>query len=192
MQEQILLRLYPWKTLEEAKEAEIWFWCRVISKVYWECMVTKYIRQGSSSSEWYDWYRMQNGELYFSDYRTGEICYIIMQTRQHAKTTADWWDVINDKSIRENFDIIWLPPTLPRVLQALGDLYWRWHRIIWLENKIVEIHRERIMEQRNFEDLCNRKLLNSDNTDATLFDQDQSTQDAIALLLWWKDETTKK
>lgn len=86
-----------------------------------------------------------------------------------------------------HFSIIGLPPTLERTLVALGDVFWKWHRIIRLENKIVCIHRERLMQNRNFEDLCDRKLINSDWTPCDLFQQDISTQDTIYSILC-KDE----
>lgn len=83
-----------------------------------------------------------------------------------------------------SYEVIWLPPTLPRVLQALGS---NWAYV----EEYAELKRLSHMDMREWREegnewIIKRKLLNSNKTDATLFDQDQSTQDAIALLLWWK------
>lgn len=99
MQEQILLRLYPWKTLEEAMKWMI--------------------------------------EYYY-------------------------------------------PITLSRVLYVLGD--------ISAKNYLTSYemtNRARI--QTEYDDEFYRKELRENMVDCTLFDQDQETQDAIALLLWWKE-----
>lgn len=72
------------------------------------------------------------------------------------------------------------PPTLSRVLTAFGIEFYFWNGIR---------HSEKI--SNNYENrkyICDRKLLNEDNTDCTLFDQSPETQRAMALLLWWKDE----
>ena len=74
--------------------------------------------------------------------------------------------------------IIWLPPTLPRVLNSLGMGYHYSKWVIVSSNNIL------------IDGLpVRRKLLNEDWTDATLRDQSEETQNAIALLLGW--ETVK-
>lgn len=69
--------------------------------------------------------------------------------------------------------------SLARVLTALGDEYCMLHYwSIWNKTNA-------------YRKVCDWKLLNSDWTDATLFDQSEETQKAIALLLGWNDVTSK-
>ena len=98
-------------------------------------------------------------------------CFPVFYNKRKDKTEHWDWDY--------DYPIIWLPPTLARVLNALGSEFYcrNWIR-----------HAEKI--SNNYENrtyICQRKLLNEDWTDATLFDQSEETQLAIALLLWWKD-----
>lgn len=84
-----------------------------------------------------------------------------------------WWSILYSPEILEE-EIIWLPPTLSRVLSALGDDYFFQSNAIytyWLWGQVV------------FK--CERKLLNSNKTDATLFDQSEETILSIAKLLWY-------
>lgn len=76
----------------------------------------------------------------------------------------------------KNSDIIWLPPTLPRVLSALGDryLYGGWS---------INTYRDPKMKSSRDTVICYRKLLNDDKSDATLRDQSEDTQKAIWKLL---------
>lgn len=73
-----------------------------------------------------------------------------------------------------DYDIIWLPCSLSRVLEALGKdrnyYWWIWKLYDWWDLYIK------------------RKLLNDDNTDANLFQQTQDTQLQIALYLWRSGE----
>lgn len=77
-----------------------------------------------------------------------------------------------------NYTIIWLPPTLSRVLTTLGDDFescfivnhkdyknWQWINIFSEDHAI------------------HWKLLNEDWSDSTLFDQSEKTQDAVYNLL---------
>lgn len=75
--------------------------------------------------------------------------------------------------------------SLARVLTALGDNYWEIHQ---KKNKIrIYI----TLWEQDIREYFDRWLLNSDWTDATLFDQSKETQNTIALLLGWKDVTSK-
>lgn len=76
--------------------------------------------------------------------------------------------------------IIGLPPTLPRVLTALGGGYiaWDWHISIWEWD---------VCWNSRVNNICDRQLLNEDKTDATLFDQKESTILSVAKLLWYKE-----
>lgn len=105
------------------------------------------------------------------------ICY-----HTYLKEYQTILEVIDDKNLRikwydlftqpDEIEVFWLPPTLPRVLDALGDDYYyelygiqRRVPLYWIETDIL------------------RKLLNEDRTDATLRDQSQETQEKIYSLL---------
>lgn len=84
-------------------------------------------------------------------------------------------------------DIIGLPPSLARVLNALGE-----YNYCYYEWKIID-NEDAWCDCQRCKYCCwiwriHRKLLNEDWTDATLRDQSEETQESIALLLWWKDE----
>jgi len=89
----------------------------------------------------------------------------------------DNWNMVMDenweiKSVDE--DIIWLPPTLSRVLTAIGDNYAYMHWSIQF-----------MTDYRVNKYLCTRELLNEGWGDATLFDQSEETQNTIYKLLCW-------
>lgn len=75
----------------------------------------------------------------------------------------------------DHFFVVWLAPTLSRVLKSL------WHRYLYYGKTIFEKKRDE--DGRYEEQVCLRKLLNDDGTDATLRDQSQHTQDVIGELL---------
>lgn len=95
----------------------------------------------------------------------------------------DWFIVDNDGEVLYNVEIedneiIWLPPSLPRVLNTLK---WVWiFAYIWW---CIEIYRE----EWYWNTVYPRKLLNEDWTSCDLRQQSEETQNAIALLLGWKD-----
>lgn len=75
--------------------------------------------------------------------------------------------------------IIWLPPSLPRVLNGLGDNYM--YVPCWCIYSILAYALDK-------DQLCDRKLLNDDWSDATLFDQSEEIITAIAREMWYKSE----
>lgn len=87
---------------------------------------------------------------------------------------AYWWWVCN----RDNYVIIWLPPTLSRVAAALSNT-WCWYSISDWSIMTTD------WWWRTREYVCDWELLNEDWSDATLFDQSEETQDAIYNLLCW-------
>lgn len=90
--------------------------------------------------------------------------------------SGDFW--IGQLSGREA--VIWLPPTLPRVLTTLWvDYGWK----EWYLHAIVMYNVPINWEKAQFIQIP-RQLLNSDWTDATLRQQTEETQEAIAKLLW--------
>lgn len=87
--------------------------------------------------------------------------------------TENWdWDY--------DYPIIWLPPTLSRVLTALWPEFYCWNWI-WHAEKISNNY-----ENRKY--VCQRKLLKDSWEDCNLFDQSPETITAIWVLLWRKDE----
>lgn len=171
IQDKILLAVHPDCTIEQAREREL--------KIEW-CMLS--ITYTGS----YTW---EGGQ----DCDGEEISEILYMGRKWETVEDDYYITSDrkewyDEETETHMKIIGLPPTLERTLAALGEVFGRWHHIIWLENKLVKIHRERIMQQRNFENLCDRKLLNENWQPCDLFQQDESTQKSIAFILWYKDE----
>lgn len=88
----------------------------------------------------------------------------------------NWW-------LAYSYSVFWLPPTLSRVLHALGtlplrdyvDKWYLFHQGRW---KICYMNRY----DEDIDDVCCRKWI-----DATLFGQSEETQKTIAWLLWWKE-----
>ena len=156
MQEEILKRLYPWKSLEEVKQEELKFWCKL-----W----TDYAEDQELYWFTYMWYNEHKEEHHIMFNRTTEQI-------GNVKDLKDKWII---------GDIIWLPPTLPRVLQAL-----RWY--LYIRDDLPKVRTLYLSYADNQNREAERKILNEDMTDATLFDQSEETQKAIALLLWYKDE----
>ena len=152
VQEAILLRLHPGKSLEEARRQEPILWCILsIVESFWPIHGT------------------------IIDYE--ESLHLI-------EYTIKWDDWAIEKAMNLNkFNIIWLPPPLSRVLQALGEDYvfiqWWIYKINSLASCLA-VWSVRYLE----EEKVHRKLLNDDGSDATLRDQSQETQDAIDKLLW--------
>lgn len=140
VQEAMLLRLYPGKSLEEARSEEIKCpWCLIYH-------VDLYDRSKKSIL------------------RSNKFTWMIDNDYQVSFFIGIWWSCKNN-------DIIWLPPTLPKVLDALGSprSYLDWY--IW------ELWRDWYATS------IQRKLRNDDGTDATLRDQSIETQDAVGRLL---------
>ena len=157
-----ILEAVHWCSLEEAREKELWkFWCFV--KYYWDS---------------FRWDEVSN--------------YQVIKKMDDDILFKNIWlsDDINNPSYRvtyhnfketeiESYEIIGLPPTLPRVLTALEDEEPHYY------SNISKIFIDRWNATPIY---IPRKLLNSDWTDATLFDQSQDTITAIWNLLWRKDE----
>lgn len=148
-QEKILLALYPWLSIEEARENEF--------EKHW-CIVKYYNRNTEERWEGLKLYNKiyTNWNFFYCDIYK-DILYI------------DWDGY--------RYSIIGLPPTLPRVLEALGDfrhIYYNW--IIWKTSNLG-------IARWTTDWITKWKLLNEDKTDATLRDQGEQTQLAIAKLL---------
>lgn len=74
--------------------------------------------------------------------------------------------------------VVWLPPTLPRVLTAFGDQYY------YRDWFIVYEYKDRTWYW--WIPQCERKLLNEDRTPCDLFLQSKETQRAIYDIIVWK------
>lgn len=99
-----------------------------------------------------------------------------IQDKVYTIVCNNWIPISQEISLR---DIkYYYPISLPRLLTALEKNisislnYYAWVIISWKGERI------------------NRKLLNEDKSDASLFDQSPETITAIWVLLWWKDEKT--
>lgn len=161
IQEEILLRLHPGKSLEEAKEIE--------SNVFW--------------SLWYDSVYRRD-----VDYKWEKDAY--WNSKITAKYVLTWrWIYTYLWELKRNLNgwhrrpwihiknIIWLPPTLQRVLKALGFdfTYMLWDIVQITSMKWATINWRRTV--------CKWNLLKEDCSDATLRDQSIETQDKICELL---------
>jgi len=156
-QEKLILASHPWLSLEETKKKEFRFypWCKAVRRKNWYTTVLCTV-----ISTRYD----------------------MMSAYIHPYNRRDYSPI--KISVKDIEQIIWLPPTLPRVLNALGSRYK--YAVGWIYHILTRD--EDISWRSNVSNIiCNRKLLNSDWTDATLRDQSEDTQRSIALLLWWKD-----
>ena len=165
IQEEILKRLYPWKSLEEAKQEELKFWCKVTNGE-WDILSVIYSEETDNFNDDKK-KRPKNIEAY------------IYNIKEQWNPRANWRYATTyyafQKCIEEDwYEIIWLPPTLPRVMTALwNDYRYQSGEIMWPAGYDFIVGE--------------RKLLNDDNTECTLFDQPQDTQDSITALLWRKE-----
>ena len=144
-QEAMLLLIHKTDDIEEAKRKELKLWCLIMSWVYvWK------------------WGSMPNA--------------VIVTNPDHNKN--QYWNQISPlpKCSQDNFShlpdyIIWLPPTLERVLHALGRDNWRANSHIcnfWGDTG-----------EKDTKWICRRQLLKEDWTPASLRDQPLQTQDMI-------------
>lgn len=75
---------------------------------YWDIVLFKYVRQWSSSSEWYDWYKTQRGDLVCANMREWEFRFISKRYRSPMYRKPDEeWERICDDLVDKYFTIIW-------------------------------------------------------------------------------------
>ncbi len=97
-----------------------------------------------------------------------------IEEAKEKERSINWCIIGYDEKCWETYSI-WLPPTLDRVLYALGNDYFQYMWMIFcFENDDDWEYKQQV---------CMRKLLNDDGTGATLRDQSQETKDKIAELL---------
>lgn len=106
---QMLDRIY-----DVIADKQLSLWCvlrfkeKEMDDKYWNIVLLKYVRQWSSSSEWYDWYRTQRGDLVYADMREWEFKFITKRYRNsmHWKPDEEW-ERICDNLVDKYFTIIW-------------------------------------------------------------------------------------
>ena len=158
MQEAILLAVHKWCTLEEARKKEI---------KHFGCIIC------------YD-YDIDYGK---KKYLLEKIYSRIIDRNEENVKDANLRRHYTDKEFRNWNDVIWLPPTLSRVLTALDSIN---HATYVFFNQSIcplKFANNNVNDNIRLWKLCDRKLLNDDGADATLFDQSQETQDAIHSML---------
>jgi hypothetical protein len=169
MQEAILLAVHPWCTIEQAREKEL--------KLEWCMIVTWY------NSPW-DWSQLDDmtstKKLYSKISHDNQFDSV--EWRYSFEDFKKCW-IDLPKQVNNNwhpydylsYSIIGLPPTLERTLVALGKDYY------YIANTL------QYFDWNSPTYICDRKLLNDNWTPASLFDQDEETQNKIAEILWYKD-----
>lgn len=93
-----------------------------------------------------------------------EICKKVYPDSMIYSVSIDWWE--------DSF----VPISLARVLSTL------WHRYFYYDKMIFYREYDEDWEYSN--NICLRKLLNEDWSDATLRDQTEETQEKVAESLW--------
>ena len=84
---------------------------------YWPIVLFKYVRQWSSSSEWYDWYRTQRWDLVCANMRQWEFKFITKRYRNCMHRQPDEeGERICDELVEKYFTIIWHPVMIGDVL----------------------------------------------------------------------------
>lgn len=111
---------------------------------YWPIVLFKYIRQWSSSSEWYDWYRTQRWDLVCANMRQWEFKFITKWYRSSMHRQPDEeGETICDEMVNKYFTIIWHPVMVGDVLDwirwdAWDALYKKYNDIQVLQLKILK------------------------------------------------------
>lgn len=114
---------------------------------------------------------------YIQDRILEAVHWCTLEEAREREYKCVWWLIINVKKkikwrwVKSDRIVTVNPPTLIRTLTALGDYYWLFD---W-----------RIIGQTK--EICVRKLLNEDKSEASLFDQTPETQLAIWVLLGRKE-----
>ena len=160
IQDRLILAAHPWLSLEEAKKAELWYWCAVNTSFWWFDIIF-------SVTEWYEW-------------DPTKWCFIL---------TPHEWDFSYQITHPSAFnDIFWLPPCLARVLNGLSSdwflyLYFNWRIYIRYEDNIDWAWN--LLDKWYDSQVCERIIINPDWSPATLFDQSPETISAIAKEMWF-------
>jgi len=107
--QEMLDRIY-----EVIADKQLSLWCvlrfkeKEMDDKYWDIVLFKYVRQWSSSSEWYDWYRTQRGDLVCANMREWEFKFITKRYRNsmHWKPDEEW-ERVCDELVNKYFTIVW-------------------------------------------------------------------------------------
>ena len=121
------------KIYEVVADKTLSFWCilrfreKEWNDKYWDIVLFKYVRQWSSSSEWYDWYETQYWDLVCANMREWEFKFITKRYRTSMSWKPDEeWEIINDSSVNKYFTIIWHPVMIGDVLEYIEDNIFMW------------------------------------------------------------------
>lgn len=137
---------------EKIADKTLSFWCQLKFKdkvkvsddkkdftyYKWLFVVYKYVRFWSSSSEWYDWYRIKDWECCFADFRTGELKFFTKESRESKYRSPEEWETLNDELVNKYFDIIWHQVMI-------------WDVLDWIEKRI-KIYYPMLMKKLNSKD----------------------------------------
>lgn len=110
------------KELDKLRDKTLSFWCLLkfkeeqLHEWYGTVFLYKYVRQWSSSSEWYDWGRVSEWQLQCSNMRNWEFKIIWLRDRNTMYRSPDEeWEYICDELVEKYFDILWKPLTRWRI-----------------------------------------------------------------------------
>ncbi len=140
--EQMLDRIY-----EVVADKQLSLWCvlrfkeKEMDDKLWDIVLFKYVRQGSSSSEWYDWYKTQRWDLVCANMREWEFKFITKRYRNSMHWEPDEeWERICDELVNKYFTIVWHDVMIGDVLNRLSVIdYYLWY-VRWTDedDKIVD------------------------------------------------------
>lgn len=110
------------KTLDKLRDKTLSMWCLLnfkeeqLHKWYGTVFLYKYVREWSSSSEWYDWGRVSKWQLQCSNMRNWEfkIIWLIDRSIMYRKPDEEW-EYICDELVEKYFDILWKSLTRWRI-----------------------------------------------------------------------------
>lgn len=113
-----------------AKEQKMW--------IDGSLLLYKYVRSGSSSSEWYDWRKIQPWEMVFSDFRTWEFKFINLNSRSsmYREPNFDEDESVDDDFVAKHFEIIWHPVMIGDVLDWI-HINDKWYLPEWFDRSSI-------------------------------------------------------
>lgn len=115
--------------LDVLRNKELSIWCLLQFKEkelhdrLWLVFLYKYVREWSSSSEWYDGYKLQKWDLCCSNMRQWQFKFFTLNSRENMYWKPDEeWERICDKYVDKYFEVLWKPLTRWRLYHLC---HWR-------------------------------------------------------------------
>lgn len=177
-------KAHPWLSLEEAKQSELIKWC--LYEMWWEIHTMKSSQHSIITPEKVScvWLTKFMDEINPVTHKKFEFW-----DKFYSEITYRHWYYWN-KKLPRLVNIFWLPPTLSRVLNGLGDKYYYhpYYKYIYRECDIDTIIKWKNSIISTASEVCERYLLNEDWSDKTLFEQPEHIITAIAREMWYKSE----